>query len=301
MIDKNNNGDLLDNDTFWAIYSGSSAFRRFWDEYKEKIKNKIVIDLKNPPQSGEEGGIIRIPGTDNFRVQIRRSLDIDRNGYILAHEICHGIIFIQGYPECTIPLFLCNELIAKKENDTLKDLIKLCKMLNTLIYDPFVNFHLERFDFDLKNIYLKSSKEIPPYNPNSLTAYQEAKLGFCYGLMKIELSKYCPTELKKSVYLSWFEINCPYMMEEWLEIIQIMEKCNYCKLKDVEICILSILERYGLAGKLYSPNFLHIQPKTNLYFLITIDGMNQLLPYKESLQVQPASPATEQAARFPKS
>jgi hypothetical protein len=168
MNNKNTNEDLQNNDTFLAIRSGSSAFRKFWDENKEKIDDRIVIDLKNSPKSGEKGLIIRIPGTNNFKVQIRTTSDFGRNAYYLAHEICHGLIFIQGYPRCEIPRWIMTDLISKRCEDILHDLPGLCKGLNSLIYDPFVNHHLETFGFNLQNVYLKSSTEIPPYTTTNL-------------------------------------------------------------------------------------------------------------------------------------
>jgi hypothetical protein len=84
--------------------------------------------------------------------------------------------------------------------------------------------------------------------------------------MKIELSKYCPTELKKSTYLSWFETYCSHLIKDWLEIVQIVEKCDYCSPDVVKNCILTILNKYGLKGTSASYNYLFIQPKENLHF-----------------------------------
>jgi len=258
MIVENNNDDLQDNDIFLTIYSVSSAFQRFWDEYKEKINKRIVIDLKNPPKSGEEGVISRIHGTENFRVRIQISSDIDRNAYRLAHEIYHGLIFIQMYPQCEIPRFLLTNLKSKKERD---DLLNMCKGLNTLIYDPLVNRHLEGYGFNLHEIYLKSSKKEVKIKLKIFNEYQKANLGFLYSLMKIEIAKYCPSELNKSTYLLWFEKNCRKILNDCLENILIVQNCDYNNPDEVKNSILSILERYRLTGKISPQHILFIQPK----------------------------------------
>lgn len=260
---KQPNNDLQNDDTFLSIYSGSFAFRKFWDQNKEKIDDRIFIDLKNPLKSGKEGVISRIHGTENFRVRIQISSDIDRNAYRLAHEICHGLIFIQRYPQCEIPRYLLTNLKSKRERN---ELLNLCEGLNTLIYDPFVDRHLENYGFNLHDIYLKSSKKQVKINLKNLSEYQKAKLGFLYALMKIEIAKYCPSELKKSVYLHWFEKNCREIVNDCFETILIVENCDYYNPDEVKNCILSILERYRLTGELSPQHILFIHPNEQPIF-----------------------------------
>jgi len=251
---------FLNNDTFLDICSSSSSFRKFWKMNEEIIAKRIKIDFENTPGSGRRGEISQIQGTNDYRVRIRITSDTDCNAYTLAHEICHGLIYIQGYPRCEIPRYLLTDLILKKENDILKNLQNMCCELNTLFYDPLVNRHLENYEFDLDEIYKKINDKTPDIDLKITTEYRKATLTFLYSTMKIEISNYYPSGLENSKYLSWFDTNCPEIVEDSLENIHIVEKCYSRTPDEVKNCILRILKRYEMKGEPSAFNILLISP-----------------------------------------
>jgi len=146
------------------LLEGSTRFSKLMNCLNEKRKSLQIFWVDNsiidqstpfyPLQDNERACVSKIDSGTRVIV-IRNDSSVFSNETIIAHELSHIILELEGFPLV--------ELTESAESS--KDSRRLLLPMNNMLHDPLVIIKLISFEYDLKGEYSRDCKgEIPQYD-----------------------------------------------------------------------------------------------------------------------------------------